>query len=191
MSNLILDSKGNLYGTSVLGGKYNSGFVFGLKAQGGGRWSEIDIYDFTGGSDGGTPMSNLTLQAGTLYGTTASGGSAGYGTVYRVTPTGSGTWNESVLYSFQGGDDGATPEGGVVFGTGGALYGTASAGGSDADGTVFKLTPPSAPGPWTLNVLYAFTGIFDGGRPEATLLLRKGTFYGTTTSPSAVFDVKE
>ena len=86
------------------------------------------------------------------------------------------------LYSFTGGSDGSNPEGNMVMGPGGTLYGTTTAGGSSNNGTVFSLTPPASPGgPWTESVLYSFAGAPDGALPVGSLLMGpRGTLYGTT-----------
>ena len=88
------------------------------------------LYSFTGGSDGANPQSRLTFDAaGNLYGTTYSGGLWGYGTVFELSPNGNGGWNETVLYSFTGGADGANPVWSyVMFDSVGNLYGTAYSG---------------------------------------------------------------
>ncbi len=194
---LVLDSKGNLYGTSETGGTYGHGFVFGLKPPppSGGKWTKINIYNFAGGSDGQYPASSLTItKTGVLYGTTEAGGAAGMGLVYSLTPptTQGAPWTEAVLYNFQGGSDGAQPEGGVTVGNGGSLYGTTFYG-SLGNGTVYKLTPPAGAGaPWTEAEVYSFTGISDGGQPIGNLLLQPhGVLYGTTSSPSAVVEVTQ
>ncbi len=147
------------------------------------------LHTFTGGGDGGTPTAGLTIdQAGNFYGTTSMGG-AGYGTVFKLSRSGTG-WILSTLYSFQGGDDGGNPYAGVVFGPDGALYGTSS----DYDikggfGTVFSLRPPasachSVSCPWTKTVLYHFTGGADGANPGYGDLAfdAAGNIYGTTFS---------
>jgi uncharacterized repeat protein (TIGR03803 family) len=116
------------------------------------------IYSFTGGADGGQPMSDLTIGAdGNLYGTTSQGGVGcvgnGCGTVFELKRTQDG-WKEQILYSFAGGNDGAIPEAGVVFDKAGNLYGTTVAGGNNqgGTGTVFKLSPNSHGG-WTESVI--------------------------------------
>jgi uncharacterized repeat protein (TIGR03803 family) len=180
---LIMDGKGNLYGTTQQGGRYGQGSVFGVKPPtvAGGPWSVVTLHSF---SNHETPMSSLTRQSGTLYGTTQFGGANGQGTVFSLSPpTVAGqSWTLNTLYSFQGGTDGAQPEGGVTIGTGGVLYGTTNVGGSANFGTVYKLTPPAIQGePWTETVLHSFTDTgHDGGRPETNLILVKGSFYGTT-----------
>ena len=84
------------------------------------------LYNFTGGTDGGDPATPLTFDsAGNAYGTTAAGGDFNFGTVFMLTPSG----QETVLYSFTGGDDGLDPHGGVTLDSAGNLYGTTVAGG--------------------------------------------------------------
>jgi uncharacterized repeat protein (TIGR03803 family) len=141
------------------------------------------IYSFTGGADGGDPMSDLTLDAaGNLYGTTSGGGTgacnSGCGTVFELKRTQDG-WKEQVLYSFVGGRDGAGPEAGVILDKAGNLYGT-TAGGGDNWGTVFRLAPDSHRG-WTESILYTFTNGNDGANPQADLTFdAEGNLYGTT-----------
>jgi len=158
------------------------------------------LHDFTGGVDGANPEAALTVDfAGSLYGTTSIGG-AGYGLVFRLTHKNS-SWILAALYTFQGGSDGASPAGPVVFGPDGALYGTTefggvgpcrSSGGISGCGTVFKLTPPqtvckSANCPWTKTILYRFQGSPDGAWPLSRLTFdQSGNIYGTTNEGGAV-----
>jgi uncharacterized repeat protein (TIGR03803 family) len=139
---VTLDRKGNLYGTSTYGGADDVGTVIKLTPTKG-DWNVHVIHTFTGGFDGGTPAGyKLAIDAaGNLYGTTAYGGLYGYGTAYKLSPTSSGVWNESVLHAFVNKSDGADPQGGLVFNSAGNLFGTAYAGGSDGDGTVFEIKP--------------------------------------------------
>ncbi len=145
------------------------------------------LHSFTGLGDGGEPIAGLTLdQAGNFYGTTSHGG-AGFGTVFKLTHSGS-NWILSTLYMFQSGADGGSPTARVVFGPDGALYGTTTEGG----GTVFSLRPPrracrSVNCPWTETVLYRFTGLDDGGLPGYGDLAfdAAGNIYGTTMSGGA------
>jgi hypothetical protein len=126
---------------------------------------------------------------GALYGATSSGGSTG-GNIFQLTPPagGTGLWTENILYAFQGtpGNDGADPNG-ALFDSTGAIYGTTEYGGTNADcgvvgcGTIFKLSPPSAPGgAWTEQLLYSFQSSSDGAYPIANLIEVGGAFYGTT-----------
>jgi uncharacterized repeat protein (TIGR03803 family) len=135
------------------------------------------IHSFSGGGDGATPESGLTIDAGgNLYGNTWSGG-RGFGIVYKMANRGSG-WTLSPLYSFAGGSDGANPwQAPISIAADGSLYGTTSGGGisncgSSGCGTVFRLRPsPSIPhsvlSPWQETVLYRFSGAPDGANPSS------------------------
>lgn len=137
---------GVLYGTTEDGGKNNCGLtyylhcgtVFELTLSG----QERIIYNFKGGTDGESPI-GLVAVGGDLYGTTQSGGNGGShcyfpgcGSVFELTPSG----QETILYRFKGGDDGAVPSSGLND-VGGSLYGTTAGGGTHGDGTVFSLIP--------------------------------------------------
>lgn len=150
------------------------------------------LYSFQGGADGATPAGGLAYKDGVLYGTTLQGGGTqgcpstydSCGTVFSVTTGGM----ESVLYSFQGGRDGANP-GSKLLISGKDLFGTTAAGGGrcarqtefpDGCGTVFKLTPPSAgTGPWDEHVLHRFQSISDGADPYAGVIKMGSVLYGT------------
>jgi uncharacterized repeat protein (TIGR03803 family) len=192
---LIFDASGNLYGTTAFGGDFNFGTVFRLVPVGGGGWTENVLHNFTGGSDGGVPLSGLVFDsAGNLYGTAYDGGvtsacvfvaSSGCGTVFQLTPMSSGTWNENVLYAFLGGNDGYNPDAGLILDAGGNLYGTTTSGGSleacdgFGCGTVFEVSPSSSG--WIENILHIFTGTGDGENPLAGLTIdTSGNLYGTT-----------
>lgn len=123
--------------------------------------------------DGTNPQSTLTSYGGSFYGTTVFGGTGvGLGTVFRLSPDGSGGWNESVLYNFcsEGGEnctDGAFPVGPVVFDSVGNLYGIDPEGGNSncgynqGCGVAFELSPVGAG--WTETVVYDFCSQFTGG----------------------------
>ena len=115
---------------------------------------------------------------GNFYGTTAGGGRySRNGTVFRMTTN--GTLN--TLYSFTGGNDGASPVAGLVRGADGNFYGTTEYGGTNGSGTVFKIMTNG-----TLSALYSFTGGSDGANPAAGLVLgTDGNFYGTAESGGA------
>ncbi len=88
------------------------------------------LYSFKDTPDGAAPFAGVILDStGNLYGTTSQGGSAGMGTVFKVTRNSDGSWTESVLYSFAGGSDGDEPEAELVFDAAGNLYGTTVGGG--------------------------------------------------------------
>jgi uncharacterized repeat protein (TIGR03803 family) len=168
---LVQGGGSNFYGTTSGGGTNGQGTVFKISASG----SLTTLYSFTGGNDGGFPWAGLTQGTnGNFYGTTYFGGSNGYGTVFKISVSGSLT----SLYSFTGSNDGQYPQAGLVQGTDGIFYGTTSSGGSDYGGTVFKI---SASG--SLTPLHTFTGQNDGEFPRAGLAQgNDGNFYGTTST---------
>lgn len=179
---LILDTSGNLYGTTPQGGASGEGVVFKLTKNSDGTWTESVLYSFAGGADGATPYAAVTFDAsGNLYGTTYSGGAFSAGTVFQLVPNSDGTWTESVLYSFTGGSDGANPYAGVIFDATGTLYGTTRGGGTQGMGVVYKLTPNSN-GSWTYGALHSFTGGKDGSYPQLGNLTfdTAGNLYGAT-----------
>ena len=161
-ASLVLDGAGNLYGTTITGGGVaGDGVVFKLTRGATGRWSESVLYRFGkgGAEDGIASYAGLIFdRAGNLYGTTAFGGMAGNGTVFKLAKNANGHWTETVLHRFTGnGNDGATPYTGLVLDRSGSLYGSTSGGGGNlGDGTVFKLTRTN--GQWTETVLHSFDG---------------------------------
>ena len=179
MAGLVQATNGDFYGTTAYGGAYGYGTVFKITLSG----TLTTLYSFCTQSvctDGRYPYAGL-IQAtnGNLYGTTDDGGAYGYGTVFKITPSGTLT----TLYSFcaqSGCPDGAYPYGGgLIQAANGDLYGTTSFGGAYGRGTVFEITPSGA-----LTTLYSFcaqTGCPDGAYPEAGLIqAANGNFYGTT-----------
>ncbi len=183
---------GALYGTTT-GAFTSNGTVFRLAPPLSAcksvscPWIQTVLYRFSGGNDGAFPYGNLIFDAaGNLYGTTFGGGTSGNGTVFKLTHSG-GSWTESVLHSFYGGTDGATPESGLVFDKAGNLYGTTYAGGHSGCssnygcGTVFQLTP--AGDGWTENIIYYFQGKPDGDAPYAGLIFDgSGNLYGVASA---------
>jgi hypothetical protein len=177
---VTLDSKGNLYGTTSRGGPgvclifnidIGCGIVYKLSPEAGGTWKETMIYAFTGGSDGGDPLSGVIFDSqGNLYGTGAQWGIVigcpghlyGCGTVFELTPAVSGSWTETTIHEFTGEDgDGSAPVQPLTFDQHGNIYGTTYNGGiasnacPDGCGTLFKLTPTPGGG-WNYNVSYRF-----------------------------------
>jgi hypothetical protein len=211
---LVIDSSGNLYGTTGYGGagvctelgtNVGCGTVYELSPpkQKGGAWTETVLYSFQGDRDGDLPAGGLVFDsAGNLYGATQFGGGRGScdapfyqhcGTIFDLSPPKQkgGQWKEKVLYSFKGGKDGANPNGGLIFDSKGAIYGTTSVGGNEickgdgyvGCGTVFKLMPPSKKEKgWTEEMVHRFQGGNQGtSLPDAGLVLDgKGDLYGTT-----------
>lgn len=178
---LALDAAGNYYGTTSLGGTFGNGTVFGGKRSGT-KWTEAVLYNFTGGNDAVNPVAGVSLDAaGNIYGTTSFGGAYGVGTIYLLTRSGS-HWTESILYNFQGLDDGQNPVGGVVLDKAGNLYGTTFDGGVNGGGTVYQLSLKG--GTWTFTVLYSFTGSYGGPYNKLTLEAN-GDIYGFTNADGA------
>jgi uncharacterized repeat protein (TIGR03803 family) len=185
---LILDSAGNLYGTAQEGGIHikcsegvGCGTAFKLSPTPTG-WEETTLYRFcalTNCADGSDPSGALIFDsAGNLYGTTSKGGPSENGAVFELSPNADGSWAETVLYGFTGGNDGAVPVGSLTFDSLGNLYGTAMGGGSNGLGVVFELTPQSG-GTWQFTGLYTFTGRADGGEPVGGLIFdSSGNLYG-------------
>jgi len=185
---LTPDTSGNLLGVAESGGTANSnceagcGTVFKLTPAAGG-WSLSVIYSFSGGSDGGYPISPLVFDTqGNLFGTTLLGGSVQCpnecGTVFELSPNGSG-WNFSDVYSFSG-PDGADPQG-ILFDSAGNLFGAASGGKTTCGcGVLFELVPGS--GNWTETVLYTFNGKSDGQFPNPVIQDGAGHLFGTTAN---------
>ncbi len=176
-SGLTANPYGGFYGTTSWGGgPQDAGVVFKLSDAG----EETVLYAFKGGStDGSGPQTEVVLdRAGNLYGTTAAGGAYKQGVVYKLSPLG----QETILHNFTGGADGALPVG-ITLDSAGNLYGTTFSGGKGSqngvqDGVVFKLDAAGK-----FSVLYSFTGLSDGGNPEAGVVLDKaGNLYGTTSN---------
>jgi uncharacterized repeat protein (TIGR03803 family) len=183
-----------LYGTTELRGLSGLGTVFSLTppTAPGGAWTETTLHTFAGGADGGAPAAILAIDShGVLYGTTDFGGASDRGTVFSMTPPASpgGTWSETVLYSF-GGDGGGEPNGGVLLGPTGVLYGSTRYGGSTNGGVVYALAPPSEPGgAWTETVLHTFPleGV-QGPYPGPLAWGSDSVLYGITSLGGASHD---
>ncbi len=187
-SSMIFDSAGGLYGTTEAGGAYGGGTVYKL-TQSSGAWTETVLHSFSGNSrDGWQPQSSLVFdKAGNLYGTTWSGGLYSSGTVYELSPNGDGTWNLTVLYSFNCcNGDGFNPNSTVFVTASGKIYGTTQWGGAATTcnawnfgcGTFFELT--HTPNGWKETILYSFFAAPDSSAPWGNLAMDKaGNFYET------------
>lgn len=182
---LISDAKGNLYGSTSRGGTYGGGTVYKLTRTKSG-WTETVLHEFGNGTDGSGPGYGLIFDAsGNLYGVTVSGGTGnGGGTVYELTPTANGTWNETILFNFiYDGSTGSTPDGNLIFDPAGNLYGATRSGGDLEPclgygcGTVYELSPGQG-GTWTETILYASPDFYSGPRPTGGLAIdSKGNLY--------------
>jgi uncharacterized repeat protein (TIGR03803 family) len=201
---LTKDTKGNLYGTTYNGGIYGHGTVFELSPNGTGGYDENVIYSFCSQptcADGANPWAGLIVDAeGNIYSTTYGGGVYEGGTIFELSPNGTGGYNESVLYTFcslPNCTDGNNPMGALIRDTKGNLYGTTYAGGAYERGTVFQLSP-NGTGGHDETVLYSFCSLpncTDGEYPASGLISNKGNLYGTTSGGGAnaggtVFEVK-
>lgn len=198
---LIFDANGNLYGTASGGGLAGGclfglgcGTVFELSPGAGGAWTLTTIYTFQGGSDGAEPEGTLLMDAsGNLFGETSGGGgttstclAVGCGTIFELSPNGSGGWQKITLHEFIGGEDGSAPDGGLVLDASGNLYGTAIQGGGTCSalkagcGTAFELTP-QADGRWKETILHRFgMTSTDGIAPAGGVVFdAKGNLFGT------------
>lgn len=181
---LVMDEAGNLYGTTEggqLDTKYESNLatVYEITSSN----AEIVLHDFSpnDSAQGEFPVSSLIVGTnGNLYGTTELGGRPctdspyGCGTVFQITPSG----DETVLYTFTGGKDGASPKAGLLLDETGNLYGTTALGGTYGLGTVFELTPSDSG--WSKTIIQNFGGVL-GSQPQGNLAFDpRGNIYGTT-----------
>lgn len=173
-SGVVLDSSGNLYGTTYGGGN-GWGTVYELSLVGS-TWVRSDLYTFQGSTDGIAPYSGVVFdQQGNLYGATTAGGAHDGGTVFQLAPS-NGGWTFSLLYSFSG--NGGGPVNNLVMDAAGNLYGTTSADGAHGLGSVFELSRDG--GSWSYNDLHDFTGGSDGSNPNGVVTLDiNGNLYGT------------
>ncbi|WP_018613818.1 choice-of-anchor tandem repeat GloVer-containing protein [Segetibacter koreensis] len=165
------------YGTTSSGGKNNSGNI--IKICGG---STTVLYSFNKNIDGGSPKGSL-IQAtdGNLYGMTTTGGTNGNGTIFRIKTSGAYT----VLRNLKSATDGGSPQGSLVQGKDGSLYGVTSIGGAMNAGTIFKISLTG-----TFKVLRHLSVNTDGGNPEGNLIQGKdGNFYGLTKNSGRIFKI--
>ena len=174
---LLADSSGNFWSTTIQGGASDYGTVFKMAPDG----TMTIVYSFAGPpNDGGASDATLIEDRnGDFYGTTIAGGADNNGTIFKLTPAGV----ETTLYAFKNNGDGAEPFVGVVADKKGNLYGTTYAGGVNGEGTVFKLSSHHKE-----TILHSFAGS-DGSGPMADVILdESGNLYGTATAGGASND---
>jgi len=195
---LVIDSAGNLYGTTQSGGTGSNplcyagdvegcGVVFEVSPKPGGGWSERVLHNFGNGQDGYFTQSSLILDADRdLYGTTMNGGTHGCGTLFELIPGAGRSWGEKILYNFcskTNEADGQTPDSPLTFDASGNLYGETLYGGPSGSGggggTVFELSR-KADGSWGEKVLYGFSGYFAAAGYGLTLDAA-GNLYGVAS----------
>lgn len=178
-ASLSVDPEGNIWGTTSTAGAYGYGTVFEVTQSDSG-WALNTVYDFTGGSDGGSPIYGQLIfdRSGNVYGTNIKGGdpTCACGVVFSLEQS-DGTWQEKTLYSFSGKGDGRYPYGGLTFDKSGVLYGTTA--GRNVDyGNIFRLV--NSDGQWQFDVLYSFDFVHGAYSDAAVTVGRDGTLYGTT-----------
>jgi uncharacterized repeat protein (TIGR03803 family) len=175
--NVIIDSAGNLYTLTGIGGTIGEGTLIELSPTTSGSWTEAVLYDFSG-----SPGPYLTADAsGNFYGV-AGGGNTDESFVWKLSPATGGAYTEQVLYNIcteTGCPIGYGPIG-VVLDAAGNIYGTNYGGGAYTYGTAFELSP-SVGGGYTATLLHSFGNGTDGAQPNGTLLYSGGVLYGATT----------
>jgi uncharacterized repeat protein (TIGR03803 family) len=178
-SPLLIDSNGNLYGTTFNGGANGEGSIFEYNTT---SSTFTSLYSFNNPADGtvtAEPYAGLVMDgSGNLWGTTKNGGNMGHGSIFELASTGPGTFatTDTLIYSFTGNGDGKNPYGGLLADSTGDYFGVCRAGGTDADGTIWEL----ANGASTVTTLYTFTDGNDGREPDDSLIMdSSGNLYGT------------
>ena len=176
---VILDSNGNLFGTTQQGGLYGFGTVFELTYNINSGWTETVLYSFQNLSDGQLPIAGLVGDsAGNLYGATSDGGGGGGGALFELSPAGN-SWAFTLLYSFTG-QQGmyCGPRASLSMDNPGNLYGTTLCDGANNLGNVFKLT--NTQNGWQYTSLHDFTGGSDGAEPGSNVTFdTNSNLYGT------------
>jgi uncharacterized repeat protein (TIGR03803 family) len=176
---LVIDSNGNLYGTTSGNGENGVGIVFELMPQKNGKWVEKRLYQLHNNRFA-TNSCLIFDSAGNLYTNVEVAGAYRAGEVLKLTPATTGEWTAIVLHTFNR-TDGLNPIGCLTFDSAGNLYGATAGGGAHGGGTVFELTPMTG-GYWTETILHNFKRIeSDGGYPNGSLVFDSaGNLYGTT-----------
>ncbi|HEY1429601.1 MAG TPA: choice-of-anchor tandem repeat GloVer-containing protein [Candidatus Tumulicola sp.] len=175
----LIDVNGTLYGTTVCGGHYGKPICKKDGNGPGGTVYTVDssgkvtiVHSFGGPQDAANSNATLLYAKGTLYGTTFAGGTYGKGAIFSMNPDGTAY---RVLHNFGNGQDGAVPGYGVVE-VKGYLYSTTAQGGTNGQGTVFRIGTTGS----NYSILHNFGSTGDGSVPLAGLLYLDGRLYGTT-----------
>jgi uncharacterized repeat protein (TIGR03803 family) len=184
---------GSLYATAALGGSANVGSIYRLISTSSG-WRGGVIYTFLGGTDGVQPRAPAAVRGGQLFGTTDSGGTYGYGTLYELIH-GTGGWSKTIVHDFGiTTKDALYPTNPLTIGPAGQLYGTSGSGGSAGNGTAFEFV--NSGGAWRERILHNFTGsTTDSGGPAGGVVLDgAGNLYGMghnggSFNAGAVFEI--
>lgn len=189
-SHLVMDAAGNLYGTTygANDGGSGKGTAYQLSPQADGSYKFTLLHTFGGGQDGAQPNGYMGMDsAGSLYGTTFTGGSFNLGTAFELTPLSGGAWKETLLHTFSGGLDGANPSDGVILANGN-LYGTTELGGNGCSesgcGVVFELAQTENGG-WKETFLHRFAHGPDGYSPVGLIFDSVGNLYGAAAGGEA------
>lgn len=174
-ASLLADAVGNLYGTATSGGPAGYGTVYRLSDNGAGGFTTSVLYGFSAAT-GGNPVGGLIADAvGNLFGTTTTGGAFGYGTVFRLSDNGAGSYTSTTLFDFDS-TSGAKPFGDLVADEAGNLYGRTLFGGTHDGGIVFRIANTgfvvaetvATPEPATLALVgVALTALVSRRRPRA------------------------
>lgn len=187
------DTRGAIYGTTTYGGIYGCAFnagcgtVFELTRVKR-RYVHRVLYEFQSGKDGNGPNSGVVAEAGgALYGTTEYGGAFGLGTVFELMRSGK-TYQEKLLHSFGGAEDGDAPFGGLTVDGAGDLFGTTLLGGGGGSqcstgsgcGVVFELRRSGKK--YTELILHRFTGGRDGATPGSPPIFAGDKLLGTAAT---------
>ncbi len=187
----LMDSAGNLYGGTT-GGTHGKGTIFELSPSSSGTWTKTTLYNFQGGTDGTYGEPFVVDASGNLFGVSGQGGTStactgGCGYVFELSPSTTGSWTETVAYSFNGAPDGAQPVTLISDGAGN-LWGTTFLGGSGTNakcqefppygcGALFELSPNTSGG-WSETIQHDFNFALDAEFPVA--LETDGTNFYTT-----------
>jgi uncharacterized repeat protein (TIGR03803 family) len=196
---LILDSAGNLYGSTEGGGTYGWGIVFELSPPAvlGGAWTEAILYNNAGNEQIANRTPLLFDAQGNLYGE-SSGYPNGNGLIFQLTPPSAqgGAWTFNLLFAFPSdGLLGAYPQGGLIWDQAGNLYGVAAYAGTSnctfgggGCGLVFELLKPSAQGgSWTFQIVHPFINSNGDGLTPNVVMFHNGSLYGTTAYGGDVY----